>query len=229
VEPFTTVSGIAAPLLVPNITTDAMSPMIAGRSASADLGALLLANWRYRSDGNEIPDFILNKPPFRESRILLAGPNFGCGSSRERAVWALMRFGIRCVIAPSFADIFYDNAFQNGLLPLVLPPQEYSSLVDAVCGAKEPIVTVDLPRNVVQGPDGREIAFEVSAERRAALLEGLDEIQEILRMRHDIDTYQAADRQARSWIYLEREAPAYSEASRDGSLAANAVTTGAPE
>src|SRR5215831_18150038 len=137
---FTTVSGIAAPLLLPNINTDAISPMIAGRSLAADLGKLLFANWRYAPDGTELPDFILNKPPFRDSKLLIAGPNFGCGSSRERAVWALMRFGIRCVIAPSFADIFYDNACQNGLLPVTLPETEVQTLADAVSAAPEPLL-----------------------------------------------------------------------------------------
>jgi len=215
VQAFTTVSGIAAPLILPNITTDAMSPMIAGQSASADLGALLFANWRYRADGSEIPEFILNKPLFRESKILLAGPNFGCGSSRERAVWALMRFGVRVVIAPSFADIFHDNAFQNGLLPVRLPPDEFAKLAGVVCQVKAPIMTVDLMRNVLQSPDGREIAFQVPAERRTALLEGLDEIEVILRMQFEIDGFQAADRKARSWIYLERAAQIKSELDQD--------------
>jgi 3-isopropylmalate/(R)-2-methylmalate dehydratase small subunit len=203
-QTFTTVTGIAAPLLLPNINTDAMSPMIAGRSLSADIGKLLFANWRYHPDGSEIADFILNKPTFRQSTILLAGPNFGCGSSRERAVWALMRFGIRCVIAPSFADIFYDNAFQNGLLPLTLPAVEYASLADTVTRAEAPVVTVDLVQGTLQGPDGRSITFSVPAERRMALLEGLDEIQMILRMEGDIDAFQTQDRGARPWIYLDR-------------------------
>jgi 3-isopropylmalate/(R)-2-methylmalate dehydratase small subunit len=210
-QPFTTVSGIVAPLMLPNIPTDAMSPMIAGRSVSADLGALLFANWRYRADGSEIPEFILNKPQFRQSKILLAGPNFGCGSSRERAVWALMRFGIRVVIAPSFADIFYDNAFQNGLLPIMLAAEPYAVLADAVSKVKAPLMTVDLSRNVLQSPDDREIAFEVPAERRAALLEGLDEIDVILRMEFDIDAYQSADRKVRPWIYVDRVALAQTE------------------
>jgi len=190
--------------MLPNINTDAMSPMIAGRSLSADIGALLFANWRYRPDGTENPDFILNKPPFRESKVLIAGANFGCGSSRERAVWALMRFGIRCVIAPSFADIFYDNAFQNGLLPLVLPAADCAALADAVTRAREPVVSIDLVQCRLEGPDGRTMAFSVPAERRTALLEGLDEIQVILRMGGDIDAFQAEDRRRRPWIYLDR-------------------------
>jgi 3-isopropylmalate/(R)-2-methylmalate dehydratase small subunit len=203
-QTFTTVKGFAAPLMLPNINTDAMSPMIAGRSLSADIGALLFANWRYGADGKENPDFILNKPPFRESKVLIAGANFGCGSSRERAVWALMRFGIRCVIAPSFADIFYDNAFQNGLLPLVLPAADCASLADAVTRATEPVVSVDLVQCRLEGPDGRTVAFSVPAERRTALLEGLDEIQVILRMEGDIDAFQTEDRLRRPWIYLDR-------------------------
>jgi 3-isopropylmalate/(R)-2-methylmalate dehydratase small subunit len=203
-EVFTTVTGIAAPLLLPNINTDAMSPMIAGRSLAADLGKLLFANWRYAPDGSELPDFILNKPPFRDSKILIAGPNFGCGSSRERAVWALMRFGIRCVIAPSFADIFYDNAFQNGLLPLTLSAAECASLAQRVAQAPVPVVTVDLVQCRLEGPDGGIIAFNVSAERRTALLEGLDEIEVMLRMEDDIAAYEADDRRLRPWVYLDR-------------------------
>jgi 3-isopropylmalate/(R)-2-methylmalate dehydratase small subunit len=203
-QTFTTVTGIAAPLMLPNINTDAISPMIAGRSVSADLAKLLFANWRYAPDGTELPDFILNKPPFRDSKILIAGPNFGCGSSRERAVWALMRFGIRCVIAPSFADIFYENAFQNGLLPLILPAAECASLAQLVAQAPQPVVTVDLVQCRLEGPDGDVVAFNISAERRIALLEGLDEIEVILRMEGDIAAYQAEDRRRRPWIYLDR-------------------------
>jgi 3-isopropylmalate/(R)-2-methylmalate dehydratase small subunit len=203
-QAFSTVTGVAAPMMLANINTDAITPMIAGRSVSADIGALLFANWRYDADGRELPDFILNKPPFRDSKFLIAGPNFGCGSSRERAVWALMRFGIRCVIAPSFADIFYDNAFQNGLLPLVLPAAECASLAEAVARASEPVVTVDLPQCRLTAPEGRSIAFSVPSERRTALLEGLDEIDVILRMEADIDAFQNEDRRKRPWIHLDR-------------------------
>jgi 3-isopropylmalate/(R)-2-methylmalate dehydratase small subunit len=203
-ETFTIVTGIAAPLLLPNINTDAITPMIAGRSLSADIGKLLFANWRYHPDGSEIADFVLNQSPYREAKILIAGANFGCGSSRERAVWALVRFGIRCVIAPSFADIFYDNAFQNGLLPLVLPVDEHAALVDAVGQAREPVVTVDLDLCRLTDPNGRAIAFTVPAERRVALREGLAEIQVILRMEGDVDAFQARDRAMRPWVYLDR-------------------------
>ena len=207
-EKFTVVKGIAAPMPMANITTDSMSPSIAGRSAAADLGALLFANLRYDAQGGEIPDFILNRAPFRQSTILVAGANFGCGSSRERAVWALMRFGLRCVIAPSFGDIFHDNALQNGLLPVRLDEQACAGLAAALDAAlargADPVVTVDLERCVVEGPDGRGLPFAVSPEWRTALLEGLDEISVILRMEADIGAFQRADAQRRPWIYLDR-------------------------
>jgi len=207
-EPFTVVKGIAAPMMMPNINTDAITPMAAGRSTSADLGKLMFANWRYTLDGAEIPEFILNRPPFRHSKILVAGANFGCGSSRERAVWALMRFGIRCVIAPSFADIFRDNSYQNGLLPVVIGADDCAALGAALehAGeyASEPQITVDLQRCVVQGLDGGEISFTVPAERRAALLAGLDEIDVILGMEAEIENFQRSDRDRRPWIYLDR-------------------------
>jgi len=203
-EKFTIVTGIAAPMLMPNINTDAISPMAAGRSTSTDLGAMLFANWRYQLDGSEIADFILNRHPFRQSKIIVAGANFGCGSSRERAVWALMRFGIRCVIAPSFAEIFRENAYQNGLLPVVLGAEDCARLGATLERAQEPLVTVDLQRCVVQGLDGQTRSFTVPEERRTALLEGLDEIDVIVRMQADIDAFQHADRGERPWIYLQR-------------------------
>jgi 3-isopropylmalate/(R)-2-methylmalate dehydratase small subunit len=203
-EPFTVVTGIAAPMMMPNINTDAITPMAAGRSTSVDLGKMLFNNWRYNLDGSEIPEFILNRPPFRQSKILVGGANFGCGSSRERAVWALLRFGIRCVIAPSFADIFRDNSYQNGLLPVVIGAADCAALGASLEGAREPQITVDLQRCVVRGVDGREIAYSVPAERRTALLAGLDEIDVILSMEADITNFQLADREQRPWIYLNQ-------------------------
>ena len=203
-EKFTVVTGIAAPMPMPNINTDAISPMAAGRSTATDLGAMLFANWRYQLDGSEIADFILNRQPFRDSQIIVAGANFGCGSSRERAVWALMRFGIRCVIAPSFAEIFRENAFQNGLLPVTLGAEDCAQLGTALEHAQEPLVTVDLEQCVVHGLGGWTRPFAVPEERRTALLEGLDEIDVISRMQADIDAFQRADCSERPWIYLQR-------------------------
>jgi 3-isopropylmalate/(R)-2-methylmalate dehydratase small subunit len=203
-EKFTILRGIAAPMMLANINTDAISPVAAGLSATTDLGAMLFANWRYDLDGKEKPDFILNRPLFRASNILVAGANFGCGSSRERAVWALMRFGIGCVIAPSFGEIFHDNAFQNGLLPVTLPAADCAALGAALEATEEPHVTVDLLRCVVEGPDGRALPFTVAPERRSALLEGLDEFSTILRMEATIDAFQHTDQGERPWIYQYR-------------------------
>jgi 3-isopropylmalate/(R)-2-methylmalate dehydratase small subunit len=207
-EPFTVLTGVAVPMMMLNINTDAITPMAAGRSTSVDLGKLLFANWRYNLDGSEIPEFILNRPPFRHSKILVTGANFGCGSSRERAVWALLRFGIRCVIAPSFADIFRENSYQNGLLPVVIGANECAALGAALEHAteheNEPQITVDLQRCVVTDLNGREIAFTVPAERREALLAGMDEIDVILGMASDIENFQRTDRVQRPWIYLDR-------------------------
>jgi 3-isopropylmalate/(R)-2-methylmalate dehydratase small subunit len=204
-EPFTVLTGIAAPMMMPNINTDAITPMAAGRSTSVDLGKLMFANWRYTLEGKEIPEFILNRPPFRHSKILVTGENFGCGSSRERAVWALLKFGIRCVIAPSFADIFRENSYQNGLLPVSLSGEDCAALGAALEQARDPQITVDLERCVVQGLDSREISFAVPAERRTALLAGLDEIDVILGMESEIENFQRVDREQRPWIYLDRQ------------------------
>jgi 3-isopropylmalate/(R)-2-methylmalate dehydratase small subunit len=203
-EKFTVVSGIAAWLPMANVTTDAMSPTLAGKSTSVHLGKLLFALWRYDLEGQENPDFVLNKPPFRESSFLIAGANFGCGSSRERAVWSLQKFGIRAVIAPSFADIFRDNSFQNGLLPVELPEANCNAIAALLATAKEPVLTVDLERQTVTAPNGESWTFEISKERRMALLEGLEEMDVILRMEPDIDQFEARDRSARPWIYLDR-------------------------
>jgi 3-isopropylmalate/(R)-2-methylmalate dehydratase small subunit len=201
---FTVLKGIAAPMLMANINTDVISPVQLSRSASEDLGAMVFLHWRYDSNGKEISDFVLNRPPYRHSQILIAGENFGCGSSRERAVWALMRFGFRCIIAPSFAEIFKENAFQCGLLPIALNAADCTALGTAVMEAKEPLVTVDLERCVVEGPDGRQIPFTVAEERRMALLEGLEEISVLLSMEADMAVYEQADRRLHPWIYIER-------------------------
>src|SRR5258708_7509399 len=136
-EAFTVLTGLAAPLPLANVNTDAISPASAGQSAATDLGATLFANWRYDAAGNEKPDFVLNQPRFRAAKIIVGGTNFGCGSSRERAVWALMKFGIRCVIAPSFGEIFEENCYQNGMLPVKLGAGDCA----AVATQADPVVT----------------------------------------------------------------------------------------
>lgn len=200
-EKFTTLEGIAAPLMRANIDTGAIIAPIYMLSRSIDLGQKLFANWRYAADGAEVPDFVLNQPRYRKSQILVAGPNFGCGSSREGAVWALMRFGIRCVIAPGFGEIFFSNACQNGLLPVRLSESETERLAEAVMAAPEPIVTVDLVRCIVVSPGGEEVSFALAEDRRMSLLEGLDETSLILRHENEIDAYQAHLRVERPWVF----------------------------
>ena len=200
-EKFTTLRGVAAPLLRTNIDTGAIIAPIYMLSPSIDLGAKLFANWRYDAQGVEIPDFVLNQPRYRAARILLAGPNFGCGSSREGAVWALMRFGIRCVIAPSFGEIFYSNACQNGLLPVTLAEGEVQALADAVSAAPEPLLTVDLVACRIDRPAGEPVAFTFPPDRRDALLEGLDETSLVLRHEDEIDDFQQRARAEQPWLF----------------------------
>jgi 3-isopropylmalate/(R)-2-methylmalate dehydratase small subunit len=204
-EKFTKLHGIAAPLLRSNIDTGAIIAPIYMLSRSIDLGTKLFANWRYDVAGEEVPDFILNQPRYRAARILLAGSNFGCGSSREGAVWALMRFGIRCVIAPSFGEIFYSNACQNGLLPVTLTEEQVLDLAEVVTAARDPLLTVDLVVCRIESTAGRSVEFTFPPDRRAALLEGLDETSLILRHEDEIDAFQTRTFVERPWVTGELE------------------------
>src|SRR5262245_16877494 len=203
-EKFDRLTGIAAPLLLENINTDAIIPVPWIVNFGRDLGQGLFGGWRYDAGEREKPDFVLNQPPYREAKILLAGRNFGCGSSREEAVWALLGFGIRCVIAPSFGDIFFENSFKNGLLPVVLEADGVAVLARAIAEAPSPILTVDLEACTVGAPPGPQLAFSIQEGRRRNLLLGLDEIGQTLAHGGDIDRFQAADRHRRPWIYRER-------------------------
>jgi 3-isopropylmalate/(R)-2-methylmalate dehydratase small subunit len=203
-DKFTTLTGTAAPLMRTNIDTGAIIPSIYMLSRSVDLAQKLFANWRYDADGAEKPDFVLNQPRYRNCQILIAGPNFGCGSSREGAVWALVRFGIRCVIAPSFGEIFFSNACQNGLLSVTLTEGETARLAEAVAAAPEPRLTVDLVRNTVTSPAGEEISFTLAEDRRTSLLEGLDETSLILRHENEIDAFQARLRAEQPWVFQSK-------------------------
>jgi 3-isopropylmalate/(R)-2-methylmalate dehydratase small subunit len=199
-QSFTTVVGPAAALLRANIDTDVIVRIERLTSVARDqLGQYALEALRYRKDGSEEPDFVLNRPAFRDAPILIAGKNFGCGSSREGAVWALMAAGFRCVIAESFGDIFYNNCFQNGMLPIVLPAAAVNDL--AVQAAEGAPLTIDLVTCQISTPGGDVISFEVDATRRKALLEGLDDISTTLRDRGDIIAWQVRDRAARPWIW----------------------------
>ena len=180
-QPFTTLTGVAAPLPIANVDTDKIIPARFLKTLTrTGLGKALFDGLRYDETGAERPDFVLNRAPFRQAEILIALDNFGCGSSREHAPWALADFGVRCVIAPSFADIFYNNCFKNGLLPVVLPRAVCEQLMQDTELGSNARVTVDLERQVVVRANGAEIAFQVDAGRRNALLNGLDEIAETL-------------------------------------------------
>ena len=201
-QPFVNFSGIVAPLPRQNINTDAIIPAPYLRTADADLGAGLFALWRYDDSGNANPNFILNRPGFKHSTILLGGENFGCGSSREAAAWALVRFGIKAVFAPSFADIFYENAFRNGLLAGLLSPQGLTKLVASIGeDAARAEFSVDLSSMRLTGCDGQTVSFAVPDFRREALLRGDDDIATTLNHSDDIHAFVKADRVQRPWIY----------------------------
>jgi 3-isopropylmalate/(R)-2-methylmalate dehydratase small subunit len=185
----------------PNIDTDAIIPASYQRTLKDDPGKGLFAGRRYDLKGNEIPDFVLNREPFRRSKIIVGGVNFGCGSSREFAVWALMRFGIKCVIAPSFGDIFYENSFKNGLLPIVMPEEQVHQLHQHLERTNDPSMTIDLEHCTIEFEDGKTMSFTVPLARRAALLEGLDEIGQTMRFEVEITGFQDRQRTKRSWIY----------------------------
>lgn len=205
-KPVTTISGIAAPLPLANVDTDVIIRIEQlARCPHDQLGAWGFAPLRFRDDGSENPDFVLNQPGWRGAPILVAGPNFGCGSSREHAVWALQGMGISCVIAPSFGDIFRSNCFQNGLLPVQLEAADARKLLDhleTLHRSGEPTrITVDLASQTIRWPRGEHFSFTVEARRRRALMEGLDEIGSTLAHHEQIDTWQARDRLARPWIW----------------------------
>jgi 3-isopropylmalate/(R)-2-methylmalate dehydratase small subunit len=199
-EKFEVLTGVAAPLNMENVDTDKIIPARFLKTITrTGLGVHLFASLRYQDDGSEKLDFVLNQPKYRHAEILVAGENFGCGSSREHAPWALLDFGIRCVIAPSFADIFHGNCFKNGILPVVLPRHVCEQLMaDAALGTNARI-TVDLVRQVVVRPDGQEIAFEVDAFRKHCLLNGLDDIGLTLEHAAAIDQYEARLHQEHNW------------------------------
>src|SRR5438552_4926724 len=181
-QKFTVLTGVAAPLPMINVDTDKIIPKQHLKTiARTGLGKALFDELRYREDGSENPDFVLNKPAYRQAKILVAGENFGCGSSREHAPWALLDFGIRCVIAPSFADIFYNNCFKNGILPIQVSPQDLEKLFDDAERGANATLSIDLEKQEIRGPDGGMFRFEIEPHRKHALLNGLDEIGLTLR------------------------------------------------
>jgi len=200
-EKYTKFTGVAAPMPLVNIDTDMIIPKVFLKTIKrSGLGVNLFDEMRYDREGNEIADFVLNKPAYREAQILIAGDNFGCGSSREHAPWALKDFGIKAVVSTSFADIFFNNCFKNGILPIVLPQEDVDRLMDDAARGANAKVTIDLENQVITGPDGGEIAFEVDSFRKHCLLNGLDDIGLTLEKKAAIDTFEARAAQERPWV-----------------------------
>ena len=205
-KPVRCIQGVAAPLPLANVDTDVIIRIEhLARCPREELGRWGFAPLRYRADGTENPDFVLNQPAWRAAPILVTGPNFGCGSSREQAVWALQGMGVACVIAPSFGDIFRSNCFQNGLLPVALPAPQVQVLLDTLQALRErgeqTTLSVDLQSRTVTSAVGETFSFEIEERRRTALLEGLDAIGVTLTQRPQIAAWQAADQQRRPWIW----------------------------
>jgi 3-isopropylmalate/(R)-2-methylmalate dehydratase small subunit len=200
-RPFTTLTAIAAPLPLENVDTDKLIPSRFLKTIKrSGLGVHLFDALRYNADGSEKPDFVLNQAPFRSAEILIAHENFGCGSSREHAPWALLDFGIRCVIAPDFADIFYNNCFKNGIVPICLPREICDLLMqDCLMGANARL-SVDLERQVVVRPNGEEITFQIDAWRKYLLLNGLDDIGQTLQRAEAIETFETRQHVAQPWM-----------------------------
>jgi len=200
-EKFTTLTAVAAPLPMINVDTDMIIPKQFLKTIKrSGLGVHAFSEMRYNSDGSENPDFVLNKPAYRQARILVAGDNFGCGSSREHAPWAIQDFGIRCVIAPSFADIFYNNCFKNGILPIALPQEDVDKLMDDAERGANAIITVDLQNQTIAGPDGGTIRFEIDAFKKHCLLHGLDDVGLTLQKEDAIGAFEARRKAATPWL-----------------------------
>lgn len=206
-HPFTTVSGPAVPLMQPNIDTDVVIRVeYLSDVAREELGPYAFEALRYDENGDLRPDCVLNEPGYAGAPILIAGENFGCGSSREAAVWALAGLGIRCVIAPSFGGIFADNCFQNGVLTIRLAPEIVAKLADQAQPTGNAVFDVDLANQTVTGPDGETISFEIEALRKDALIQGLDQLGLTMQRAAEITAFQDADRDNRPWIYNGFEA-----------------------
>jgi 3-isopropylmalate/(R)-2-methylmalate dehydratase small subunit len=198
-QPFTTLTSTPAPLKVINVDTDMIIPKQYLKTIKrTGLGTALFSEMRYKEDGSENPDFVLNQPSYRKAQILVAGDNFGCGSSREHAPWALLDFGIRCVISTSFADIFYNNCFKNGILPIKVTPAELDMLFDDAERGSNATLTIDLESQTIKGPDGGEIRFEIDPFRKHCLINGLDDIGLTLEKGTKIDAYEEKLKQ-REW------------------------------
>ena len=208
-DKFTTLTGVAAPLDMINVDTDMIIPKQFLKTIKrTGLGKSLFFEMRFDDDGKERPDFVLNKPAYRKAQILVAGDNFGCGSSREHAPWALLDFGIRCVISTGFADIFYNNCFKNGILPIALPKEDVNKLMDDAQRGANATVTVDLARQEIRGPDGGCIKFDIDPFRKHCLLEGLDDIGLTLQKAQAIETFEEKQKMTQPWVHRAAAQPA---------------------
>jgi len=200
-EKFTSLTGVAAPLEITNADTDMIIPKQYLKTIKrTGLGKGLFAELRYLEDGSENPEFVLNKPAYRSTKILIAEDNFGCGSSREHAPWALLDFGIRCVISTGFADIFYNNCFKNGILPVTVSPENLAKIMDDAKRGANATLTVDLDAQEIRGPDGGIITFDIDPFRKQCLLHGLDDIGLTLQKASNIEAFEARASAERSWL-----------------------------
>ena len=200
-DKFTTLEGVAAPLDQINVDTDMIIPkQYLKTTKRTGLGKGLFAEKRYRDDGSENPDFVLNKPAYRNAKVIVAGDNFGCGSSREHAPWALADFGIRCVISTSFADIFYNNSFKNGMLLIKVSPQDIEKLFDDAERGANATLTIDLEKQEIRGPDGGVVHFDIDPHLKHTLLNGLDDVGLTLQKKDSIDAYEAKAEAAHPWL-----------------------------
>ena len=198
---FTTLTGVAAPLPMVNIDTDKIIPKQYLKTIQrSGLGKGLFDEMRYDADGSEIPDFVLNQPAYRQAKILVAGENFGCGSSREHAPWALLDFGITCIIASDFADIFYNNCFKNGVLPIKLDQKLVDVLMEDAKNGANAVFTIDLEKQLISRPDGQTVSFELDAFRKHCLLNGLDDIGLTLEKAPAIQSYEDKQRLSQPWL-----------------------------
>jgi 3-isopropylmalate/(R)-2-methylmalate dehydratase small subunit len=199
-QKFTKLTGVAAPLPLINVDTDKIIPKNYLKTiVRTGLGKALFSEIRYNEDGSEKPDFVLNKPAYRKAEVLVTGENFGCGSSREHAPWALLDFGIKCVISTSFADIFYNNCFKNGILPIKVKPEDLEKLMDDANRGANAKLSVDLEAQEIRGPDGGCIKFDIDPHRKHCLLNGLDDVGLTLQKESAIKTYEDKAKAARPW------------------------------
>ena len=200
-EKFTQLRGVAAPLDMVNVDTDLIIPKQHLKTVErTGLGKFLLDELRYNEDGSEKEDFVLNQPAYRDAKILVAGDNFGCGSSREHAPWAIEDFGIRCVISTSFADIFYNNCFKNGILPIVVSPEDLENLMDDAGRGSNAVLTVDLEAQEITGPDGGTVKFDIDPFRKHCLVNGLDDIGLTMEKADKISDFEDRRAQSQPWL-----------------------------